>query len=580
MVPLPRRSHFALLLPLAALLSCDDPSGPSADRKSPEISLSALAPGAVVTDDTLVVEGVASDDRLVSKVSYRLDQAAGQVLPTTPAAQVPFRFVLRDLALGEHQLDVVAVDGAGQETVERVTFKVSDRGLPVVTILGPAQGDSVHPDSVVVEGVAVDDRAVVRLTYLVGSQAEQQLAAEPARDSVPFRFAIPAPDAGPLEVVVRASDASGNVGSTTRSFAVRARPKPLNPSEFRLTTVASGLVRPTQLTAPAGDARLFVTEQEGRVRIVKDGVLLPTPFLDLTGRVSLEGGEHGLLGLAFHPDYARNGYFYVDYIDEQGDTRVERYRVSGDPDRADPASAKRILTVDQQYPLHHGGTILFGPDGMLYVSLGDGAGAGDYLGNAQNRGTLLGGLLRIDVDRGDPYAVPADNPWAGLAGARGELWAMGLRNPWRFWIDRVDGTLYVGDVGEDSWEEVNVVPASQRGPNFGWPAMEGSRCFQDRPCDPSQYTLPAIEYPHSEGCSVITGVVYRGAALPALRGHHVYGDLCGKWLRSFRWESGTVLDRLSWGIGVGGPITAIAEDGRGELYVLTLTGTVYRLEAR
>jgi glucose/arabinose dehydrogenase len=347
-------------------------------------------------------------------------------------------------------------------------------------------------------------------------------------------------------------------------------------AEARLEEVAGGLSNPVHLAAPVGDARLFVVEQPGRIRIIEEGRLLPTPFLDLTDRVR-SGGERGLLSVAFHPRYASNGLFYVNYTDRNGDTRVERYRVSADRNRADPASAQLVLRVEQPYSNHNGGLVAFGPDGRLYVGMGDGGSGGDPRGHGQNPGTLLGAMLRLDVDAGDPYAIPRDNPFVGRPGARGEVWATGVRNPWRFSFDRGTGLLYLADVGQNRWEEVNVVEAGRAGLNYGWNRMEGAHCYGTESCDRSGLVLPVLEYGRSEGCSVTGGHVYRGSRIPALRGHYFYADFCEGWVRSFRYSGGAVADRRTWDFGDVGNILSFGEDAAGELYVLSARGKVYRM---
>ena len=349
------------------------------------------------------------------------------------------------------------------------------------------------------------------------------------------------------------------------------------PAELRLTEVASGLQNPLHLTAPAGDPRLFVVEQPGRIRIVEGGRLLETPFLDLTGLVR-SGGERGLLGLAFHPRFAENGWLFVDYTDSDGDTRVVRYTAAPGANVADPASAKEVLFVDQPFGNHNGGLVAFGPDGMLYVGMGDGGSGGDPQGHGQNRGTLLGALLRIDVDGGDPYAVPPDNPFVGRPGMRGEVWAWGLRNPWRFAFDRDEGLLYLADVGQNAWEEIDVAPASAAGLNYGWNVMEGAHCYGTSSCDRTGLVLPVHEYSHDEGCSVTGGHVYRGSRVPGLRGHYFYADYCGGWIRSFRYQGGQVTDAREWVEGGIGNVLSFGEDAEGELYVLSANGRVYRID--
>lgn len=354
---------------------------------------------------------------------------------------------------------------------------------------------------------------------------------------------------------------------------------PAGEAAIRLQAVVTeGLASPVYLTAPAGDARLFVVEQPGRIRVVENGTLLPTPFLDLAGRIS-SGGERGLLSVAFHPQYAQNGFFFVNYTDTRGDTRVERYRVSTDRNRADPASAQLIIQVTQPYANHNGGLVAFGPDGKLYIGMGDGGGGGDPDETGQDPLQLLGKMLRLDVDGALPYRIPGDNPYAGRTNPRPEIWAMGLRNPWRFSWDRTANLLYVADVGQNRLEEVNVVPAATGGANYGWDLMEGSDCFEPREgCDRTGLTLPVAQYTHDDGCSITGGYVYRGQDIPALRGHYFYADYCEGWIRSFRYASGQAADARSWELENVGSVTSFGEDGRGELYVVSTRG-VYKIVA-
>jgi len=355
-------------------------------------------------------------------------------------------------------------------------------------------------------------------------------------------------------------------------------PAEMGTSGLVATPVVSGLSSPVWLTAPPGDPRLFVVEQRGTIRIVKGDALLPEPFLDLRSAVA-SGGERGLLSLAFHPDYAANGRFYVDYTDPQGDTRVVAYRASAsDPDRADPASGDTILAVDQPYSNHNGGLVTFGPDGMLYVGLGDGGSGGDPRGNGQNRGTLLGAILRLDVDAATPYRVPPDNPFLDYAGLRGEIWAWGLRNPWRFAFDPTSGLLYIADVGQSDWEEIDAEPARSGGLNYGWNVMEGRHCYGSSTCDEQGLVQPILEYGHDEGCSITGGFVYRGGAMPDLQGAYFYSDYCSGWLRSLRYDGTAIGEERSWDVGSLGQVLSFGEDAAGELYVLSANGTVYRLD--
>jgi glucose/arabinose dehydrogenase len=341
--------------------------------------------------------------------------------------------------------------------------------------------------------------------------------------------------------------------------------------------VASGLDQPVYLTAPVSDPRLFIVEQPGRIRVVENGRLLDKPFLDIVDKVR-SGGEQGLLSVAFHPQYRSNGFLFVNHTDKNGDTRIERYTVSTDRNVADPRSAKVILSIDQRYSNHQGGLNLFGPDGMLYIGMGDGGSQGDPHGNGQNRNVLLAKLLRLNVDRGEPYLIPAANPYA-KGGGRAEIWAIGLRNPWRFSFDRFSGLLYIADVGGDRFEEVNVVPMSIAGVNYGWNVMEGPQCSRSSGCDQTGLQKPALSYATHENstCAIIGGSVYRGQKIPEIKGQYFYSDYCNSWLRSFGFADGKVTDQHEWPIGKLGSITSFGEDAQGELYICTSSGRVYRI---
>jgi len=344
--------------------------------------------------------------------------------------------------------------------------------------------------------------------------------------------------------------------------------------------VASGLDQPVYVTAPVSDPRLFIVEQPGRIRVVENGRLLDKPFLDIVDKVR-SGGEQGLLSVAFHPQYRTNGFLFVNHTDKNGDTRIERYTVSSDRNVADPRSAKVILSIDQRYSNHQGGLNLFGPDGMLYIGMGDGGSQGDPHGNGQNRNALLAKLLRINVDRGEPYLIPAANPYA-KGGGRAEIWAIGLRNPWRFSFDRFSGLLYIADVGGDRFEEVNVVPMSIAGVNYGWNVMEGPQCSRSSGCDQTGLQKPALSYATHENstCAIIGGSVYRGQKIPEIKGQYFYSDYCNSWLRSFGFADGKVTDQHEWPIGKLGSITSFGEDAQGELYICTSSGRVYRIIQR
>jgi glucose/arabinose dehydrogenase len=361
-------------------------------------------------------------------------------------------------------------------------------------------------------------------------------------------------------------------------------PLPDGDLPLKLESVATGLDFPLYLTTPPGDTRLFVVEKTGRIHVFKNGAVLATPFLDLHDRVS-GGGEQGLLGLAFDPAYGQNGRFVVNYTNLAGDTRITAFRASNDPDVADPGTESVILAIAQPFANHNGGQVLFGPDGYLYAGLGDGGNEGDPDGNGQSLATLLGKVLRIDLNSGTPYAVPSDNPFAATASPamRGEIWSWGLRNPWRFSFDRLTHDLYIADVGQDTHEEIDVAPApaAGRGLNFGWNRMEGAHCYPPTvadSCDRTGLTLPVLDYDHSQGCAVTGGYVYRGAAIPALQGTYFYADYCQGWVRSFRFSDGRATDGRDWrALRPNGNITSFGEDAAGEVYVLTQQGGVYRI---
>jgi glucose/arabinose dehydrogenase len=347
-----------------------------------------------------------------------------------------------------------------------------------------------------------------------------------------------------------------------------------------LQLVASGLSFPLYLTAPDDDARLFIVEKGGTIRIVKAGSLLPSPFLDISGQVST-GREQGLLGLAFHPQYATNGRFIVHYTDPAGDTRVSGFRVSPDPDVVDPASEVPILAEDQPFANHNGGQVLFGPDGYLYIMLGDGGSSDDPGGRGQSLADLLGSILRVEPLDGGGYAVPPDNPFVSTAGARPEIWSYGLRNPWRADFDPATGDLYIADVGQSQWEEVDVSPSAAgagRGLNFGWSVMEGPECRGGSSCDQDAFELPVLSYNHDDGCSITGGFVYRGAAIPALQGHYFYSDYCRGWVRSLRFEDGSAADQFQWpALAPGGGVPSFGRDAAGELYVMSTDGAVFKI---
>ena len=384
------------------------------------------------------------------------------------------------------------------------------------------------------------------------------------------------------------------VGSAESGAGATVQDAAFDPAAFAvaLEPVVDGFELPVHV-ADAGDAsgRLFVVEQPGRIRIVRDGRIESEPFLDITGRVESSGNEQGLLSVAFHPDYEENGSFFVGYTarggEGAGNNTIARFRVSADdPDRADPESGAILVSVPDPYGNHNGGLVMFGPDGRLYAGFGDGGLAGDPEENAENPHALLGKLLRLDVDRpaaDKPYGIPVDNPFASGDGGAPEVWAYGLRNPWRFSFDRESGDLWIADVGQNAVEEVNRQPAaSGGGENYGWDLMEGTRCFEDEGCqtavEEQELVLPVAEYGHDLGNSVTGGYVYRGEAVPDLRGTYLYADFgtgllwglgqddAGEWTPSEPVETGL-------------NISSFGEDGAGELYATDLNGGLYRVTA-
>ena len=383
------------------------------------------------------------------------------------------------------------------------------------------------------------------------------------------------------------SPASPSTGTGTTPVTCAAGAVVQGTPALVATRIGSGFSSPVDLQAAPGDrSRLFIVEQAGRIRVIRSGALVATPFLDISARLT-SGGERGLLGLAFHPQFLTNGRFFVNYTDRSGDTRISEFRsASPSGDAADAATEQEIIFVRQPFANHNGGGLVFGADGYLYAGLGDGGSGGDPLGNGQNLGTRLGKILRIDVNTAAPFAIPPNNPFVGRAGALPEIWAYGLRNPWRFSFDRSTGDLYIGDVGQNTLEEIDVGAASRRGgENYGWNTMEGSRCFSPaNGCNMSGLTLPVTDYGRSDGFSVTGGVVYRGCRMPGYAGHYFYGDYGSGIIRSFRLEAGRAVDARDWTATLSGPARRIRNpssfglDVDGEMYIVDYGGEIYRID--
>ncbi len=351
--------------------------------------------------------------------------------------------------------------------------------------------------------------------------------------------------------------------------------------KISLTLVVSGLKKPTHITH-AGDnsGRLFISEQKGEIFIVKNNTMLKKPFLEISDRTSC-CGERGLLSVAFPHNYSYKKYFYVNYTNKKGSTVIARYKLTSNPDIADTKREEILLTLKQPYSNHNGGQLGFGPDGYLYIGMGDGGSAGDPLNNGQNSGSLLGKILRIDVESEIfPYAVPIDNPFVKNKGYRPEIWALGLRNPWRFSFDRKTGDLYIADVGQDQYEEINFQSlTSPGGENYGWNILEGTHCYNSLHCSKAGLVLPIVEYDHSQGCSVTGGTVYRGKKFPSLQGIYLYSDYCSGRIWGLK-QSGTIWlntllinSRLS--------ISSFGENETGEIFLADYSkGNIYRIKAR
>jgi hypothetical protein len=351
----------------------------------------------------------------------------------------------------------------------------------------------------------------------------------------------------------------------------------------RLETIAQDFRQPTVLTAPVGDDRLFVAQRVGVIRILDaNNEMLEPAFLDISDRVLANGIEQGLLGLAFHPEYATNGRYFVYFTDRDGRRQLSEFQVSvSDPNLSSPDTERVLFELDQPEDAtdirHYAGQLGFGPDGYLWVSLGDGADSRDQ---GQDPNTMFATVSRIDVDSGDPYGIPPENPFVGGGGAP-EVWAYGLRNPWRFSIDPVDGLIYIADVGHADQEEINVLPIDEGGFNLGWSDVEGTRCFHVQDCDLANYTAPAITYSHADGCSVTGGYVYRGSEIPELVGTYFYSDWCSQWIKSFKFVNGQVTEETDWSADLGqiGQINSFGLGGDGEMYAVTHDGVVAKFVA-
>ena len=435
------------------------------------------------------------------------------------------------------------------------------------------------------------------LIFVAACSANEDVAGSTVVATLPVATAIPTVVPPPATVtaittaVPTATQASTStetsVPTETATTAPTATPSPLPTRAPDLSTltvvlesVAEGLDQPVFAThAGDGSGRVFAVEKGGTIRILDGSSVLSQPFLDIAGRVGSSASEQGLLGLAFDPDFSANGRLYVYYTDGNGDTVISRFQANDERTQADPDSEVVLITQPQPAGNHNGGMVAFGPDGYLYAGLGDGGAAGDRFGNGQNLGTILGTVIRIDV-AGEQAAVPADNPFVDQQNAWPEIWAYGLRNPWRFSFDRQTGDLWIGDVGQNQWEEINFQPAgSPGGENYGWPITEASHCYGADTCDTTGQTLAVAEYEHSLGCSVTGGYVYRGTQQAAMQGIYFFGDYCTGRVWGLAqvvgggWQSVELLDSRA-------QISSLGETEEGELLVVAYDGTIYRLVAQ
>lgn len=570
-------SVILLLVALGLGAACESEAPTEDVNDAPVVRI--LEPGVAVTvvENTAVVfRGSATDaeDGVLAGTalawSSSLDGALGVGDSIETAA----------LSVGGHVVTLTATDSKGLANNASISVTVRPfvpgNQPPQVMITSPAPGTSIVVGTPVdLAGSATDpeDGPLGGGSLVWTSSLDGTLGTGTA-------VTAGALSVGQHTITLTATDGDGASSAASITLTVTQTPLTLG-----LDTVVTGLVNTVFLTvAPNDPTRLFIIEKDGRIRIVKNGVLLTTPFLDITAKTT-KGGEQGLLGMAFAPDYQTSGRFFVSYTaplgGAAGHSVIARYQVSGNPDIASTAEVV-VLTEDQPYENHNGGMIAFGPDGYLYFGLGDGGSGGDPQNHGQRRDELLGSMLRIDVS-GAAYTVPSTNPYVDSTAYRPEIWNWGLRNPWRWSFDRQTGDLYMGDVGQNRFEEVNVTPSSSTGgENYGWNIMEGLSCYPSgTSCNQTGLVAPVLDYGHGPACSVTGGYVYRGSAIPTLQGHYLYGDYCAGWVRSFRWVNGQAVDQtdrpeLSPGFG----ITSFGEDGAGELYIVIQSGTVFRIVAR
>jgi glucose/arabinose dehydrogenase len=467
--------------------------------------------------------------------------------------------------------------------------------LPLLFLLASCSGGGGNPGSpttlppaattgslqVVITALPAGANGAVRVTG-PNNFAQDITSTQTLSNLAPGSYSVSAANATLGSATFTATPATQSVVVSAGATATATVTYASSALTLALSDIGPTFASPTFVTAPPGDERLFVLERRGVIRVVQNGTVLTQPWLDISSNV-FTGGEGGLLSMAFDPNFATNGYFYLYYTDPAQNIVVERYQRSASPNLADPTSALAILRIAHpQFQNHFGGLVAFGPDGMLYAGTGDGGGAGDPFGNAQNLNSLLGKLLRVDVrsaTAGQPYTIPANNPYVNQAGRRPEIWAYGLRNPWRFAFDGEQ--LYTADVGQDAREEVNIATLSQGGLNYGWDIMEGTACFGATTCDRTGLLLPVFEYEHGandvNGCSITGGYVYRGTAIPELAGRYFYSDFCRGFVKSFFATGAGIVEQRDWNLATAGQVVSFGRDGAGELYVVAASGRIFKL---
>ncbi|HKW11136.1 MAG TPA: PQQ-dependent sugar dehydrogenase [Gemmatimonadaceae bacterium] len=570
------RFAFAFVCSLVLLAGCEkSPTGTTSRPVTLHLSASGL-----VTTVNLVVVKVTAPDISVPLV-FNFPVTSGSISGSI------------DVPAGSNRTITASAYDAGNTETHRgvVTMNLPAGTQPVLTLqLLPLT--STQPITITITTVVIT-LSQTSLTITVGLADPSPLTAtikdasgNPVAGAT-VKWATTDPGVATVDATTGQVHATGagtaQIVATFAGVAAACNVTVFGGQTASLTVLTNHLTDPVYATAPTNDDRLFVVQRPGVIRLLKNGQLQSTPFLDLTSEVLTNNDELGMLSMAFHPNYAQNHQFYVLYTRNNGQSIIEqvaRFTTSGNPDVANPASETPILsTVPRFTDFHNGGLLMFGPDGKLYIGFGD---AGNH-DNAQDLSSFHGKILRIDVDAGSPYAVPSDNPLVGVANAKGEIWDYGLRNPWRYSFDSATGNLYIGDVGENLFEEVDIHLANTpAGKNFGWPTMEGNSCFLVSPCSQTGLTAPVFTYTHGPECAIIGGFVYHGTGIQELTDNYVYSDLCSGVIRSFKFVNGAVTAQHDWTAQLGGPlsnVTSFGRDSHGELYIMTLgagTGTLYK----